>query len=154
MVFSQTRKEMMFDFDDQELDKSREALSEKISITKQKRLSLEEKIANLEAEQVQLQEKAKQKLNSLKVKQQKLESKSKDQERKDDTRRKILLGAWVLNKLNKNPDFKNQLADFSSFLEQDSKTGRNQSASEESKKRAEATMRKKVELFKGILWDK
>ena len=86
-----------------------------------------------------LLEQAKQKQNELKLKQQKLLSEAKAQERKDETRRKILLGAWVLNKLKNDESFKHQLADFEQFLSTESK-------SEENRK-------KDKELFHAILWD-
>jgi small nuclear ribonucleoprotein (snRNP)-like protein len=48
-----------------------------------------------------------------------------DRQRKDDTRRKILLGAWVLNKLKNDESFKGQLTDFEKFLSTESKTEEN-----------------------------
>ena len=83
------------------------------------------------------------KLKQLKARKQAIEarekSKQKEQERKDDTRRKILLGAWVLNKLKNDESFKHQLADFEQFLSTESKTEENKL--------------KDKNLFKGLLWD-
>ena len=80
------------------------------------------------------------KLKQLKAQKQAIEarerSKQKEQERKDDTRRKILLGAWVLNKLKNDESFKHQLADFEQFLNMESKN--------------EANKLKDKELFKDI----
>ena len=75
----------------------------------------------------------------LKEEQDKLLKVVKSQERKDDTRRKILLGSWVLNKIKHDESFKHQLADFEQFLSTESK-------SEENRK-------KDKELFHAILWD-
>ena len=61
-------------------------------------------------------------------------------ERKNETRRKILLGAWVLNKLQNDESFKHQLADFEQFLSTESKT-------EENRQKDKA-------LFEELLWDK
>ena len=83
------------------------------------------------------------KLKQLKAQKQAIEarerSKQKEQERKDDTRRKILLGAWVLNKLKNDESFKHQLADFEQFLANESKTEENRL--------------KDKNLFNGLLWD-
>jgi ElaB/YqjD/DUF883 family membrane-anchored ribosome-binding protein len=102
---------------------------------------LEDQIAELEKELrlTAAEEQAKQKQNELKLKQQKLLKEAKTQERKDDTRRKILLGAWVLNKLKNDESFKHQLADFEQFLSTESKTEENKL--------------KDKNLFKGLLWD-
>ncbi len=59
------------------------------------------------------------------MKKQKLLKEAKTQERKDETRRKVLLGAWVLNKLKNDESFKHQLADFEQFLNTESKTEEN-----------------------------
>jgi hypothetical protein len=45
-----------------------------------------------------------------------VKKKNSDRQRKDDTRRKILLGAWVLNKLKNDESFKGQLTDFEQFF--------------------------------------
>ena len=63
-----------------------------------------------------------------------------DQQRKDDTRRKILLGAWALNKLKNDESFKQQLADFEQFLNTENKTEENK--------------QKDKDLFNGFIWDK
>jgi hypothetical protein len=64
------------------------------------------------------------KQNELKLKQQKLLSEAKAQERKNETRRKILLGAWVLNKFKNDESFKHQWADFEQFLSAESRKRR------------------------------
>ena len=67
------------------------------------RLTLEQKI--------QLQE---QKLAQLKAQQEaKLakEERQKEQDRKDDTRIKILLGSYLKKKMDSNPDFNSQILD-------------------------------------------
>ena len=66
--------------------------------------------------------------------------KNSDRQRKDDTRRKILLGAWVLNKLKNDESFKGQLTDFEKFLSTESKTEENR--------------QKDKDLFNGFIWDK
>ncbi|MFW1860152.1 hypothetical protein, partial [Acinetobacter defluvii] len=66
--------------------------------------------------------------------------KNSDRQRKDDTRRKILLGAWVLNKLKNDESFKQQLADFEQFLNTENKTEENR--------------QKDKDLFNGVMWDK
>ena len=67
--------------------------------------TLEQKIAKQE-----------ERLRQLKAQKQAIAAREKkkvsDQQRKDDTRRKILLGAWALNKLKNDESFKQQLADF------------------------------------------
>ena len=55
------------------------------------------------------------KLKQLKARKQAIEarekSKQKEQERKDDTRRKILLGSYLKKKMDSNPDFNSQILD-------------------------------------------
>ena len=84
------------------------------------------------------------KLKQLKAQKQAIEArertKKKEQERKDDTRRKILLGAWALNKLKNDESFKGQLTDFEKFLSTESKTEENR--------------QKDKDLFNGFIWDK
>lgn len=65
--------------------------------------------------------------------------KNSDRQRKDDTRRKILLGAWVLNKLKNDESFKGQLTDFEKFLSTESKTEENR--------------QKDKDLFNGVIWN-
>ncbi|WP_361512085.1 hypothetical protein, partial [Streptomyces sp. NPDC046831] len=64
--------------------------------------TLEQKIAKQE-----------ERLRQLKAQKQAIAAREKkknsDRQRKDDTRRKILLGAWVLNKLKNDESFKGQL---------------------------------------------
>ena len=88
-----------------------------------------------EAEQILLD--AKEQQSKLKKEQDRLLNIAKSQERKDDTRRKILLGAWVLNKFKNDESFKHQLADFEQFLTTESKTEENR--------------QKDKDLFKDIL---
>ena len=112
-----------------DIQEKKDAVLKKLTKAQQKKLSLQEQIL----------EQAKQKQNELKLKQQKLLKEAKAQERKDDTRRKILLGAWVLNKLKNDESFKHQLADFEQFLANESKTEENRL--------------KDKNLFNGLLWD-
>ena len=80
--------------------------------------TLEQKIAKQE-----------ERLRQLKAQKQAIAAREKkkvsDQQRKDDTRRKILLGAWALNKLKNDESFKQQLADFEQFLNTENKTEEN-----------------------------
>ena len=122
-----------------DIQEKKDAVLKKLTKAQQKKLSLQEQINYLKQEQEQIQEKAKQKQNELKLKQNKLLNEAKAQERKNETRRKILLGAWVLNKLKNDESFKHQFADFEQFLSTESK-------SEENRK-------KDKELFHAILWD-
>ena len=95
--------------------------------------TLEQKIAKQE-----------ERLKQLKAQKQAVVAREKkkisDQQRKDDTRRKILLGAWALNKLKNDESFKQQLADFEQFLNTENKTEENR--------------QKDKDLFNGFIWDK
>ena len=95
--------------------------------------NLEQKIAKQE-----------ERLRQLKAQKQAIAAREKkkvsDQQRKDDTRRKILLGAWALNKLKNNESFKQQLVDFEQFLNTENKTEENR--------------QKDKDLFNGFIWDK
>ena len=95
--------------------------------------TLEQKIAKQE-----------ERLKQLKTQKQAIAAREKkkvsDQQRKDDTRRKILLGAWALNKLKNNESFKQQLVDFEQFLNTENKTEENR--------------QKDKDLFNGFIWDK
>ena len=95
--------------------------------------TLEQKIAKQE-----------ERLRQLKAQKQAIAAREKkknsDRQRKDDTRRKILLGAWVLNKLKNDESFKGQLTDFEKFLSTESKT--------------EEKRQKEKDLFNGFIWDK
>ena len=95
--------------------------------------TLEQKIAKQE-----------ERLRQLKAQKQAIAAREKkknsDRQRKDDTRRKILLGAWVLNKLKNDESFKGQLTDFEKFLGTESKTEENR--------------QKDKDLFNGFIWDK
>ena len=95
--------------------------------------TLEQKIAKQE-----------ERLRQLKAQKQAIAAREKkknsDRQRKDDTRRKILLGAWVLNKLKNDESFKGQLTDFEKFISTESKTEENR--------------QKDKDLFNGFIWDK
>ncbi|ENU64235.1 hypothetical protein, partial [Acinetobacter lwoffii] len=95
--------------------------------------TLEQKIAKQE-----------ERLRQLKAQKQAIAAREKkknsDRQRKDDTRRKILLGAWALNKLKNDESFKQQLADFEQFLNTENKTEENK--------------QKDKDLFNGFIWDK
>ena len=95
--------------------------------------NLEQKIAKQEERLKQLKEQKK----AVIARENK---KISDQQRKDDTRRKILLGAWALNKLKNNESFKQQLVDFEQFLNTENKTEENR--------------QKDKDLFNGFIWDK
>ena len=94
--------------------------------------NLEQKIAKQE-----------ERLRQLKAQKQAIAAREKkknsDRQRKDDTRRKILLGAWVLNKLKNDESFKGQLTDFEKFLSTESKTEENR--------------QKDKDLFNGVIWN-
>ena len=94
---------------------------------------LEQKIAKQEERLRQLKEQKKAAIAREK-------KKVSDQQRKDDIRRKILLGAWALNKLKNDESFKQQLADFEQFLNTENKTEENR--------------QKDKDLFNGVIWDK
>ncbi|MCF9047466.1 mobilization protein [Acinetobacter nectaris] len=74
-----------------------------------KKLTLNEKI-----------EQQSEKLKQLKAQKQALEArervKKKEQERKDDTRRKILLGSYLLNKMKNEANKEKILADLDEYL--------------------------------------
>ena len=95
--------------------------------------NLEQKIAKQEERLRQLKEQKKAAIAREK-------KKVSDQHRKDDTRRKILLGAWALNKLKNDESFKQQLANFEQFLNTENKTEENR--------------QKDKDLFNGVIWDK
>lgn len=122
-----------------DIQEKKDQVLEKLTKTQLKKLSIQQQIDYLKKEQEQVLKDAKKKQNALKIEQQKLLKEAKTQERKNDTRRKILLGAWVLNKLKKDESFKHQLADFEQFLSTESKTEENR--------------QKDKDLFKEILWD-
>jgi predicted nuclease with TOPRIM domain len=109
----------------------------KLSKVQQKKLSIQEKIDYLKKESEQVLLDAKKHQSKLKEEQDKLLKVVKSQERKDDTRRKILLGSWVLNKIKHDESFKNQLSDFEQFLNTENKT--------------ESNRQKDKDLFKDIL---
>ena len=110
----------------------------KLSKVQQKKLSIEERIDYLKKESEQVLLNAKKHQSKLKEEQDKLLKVVKSQERKDDTRRKILLGSWVLNKIKHDESFKHQLSDFEQFLNTENKT--------------ESNRQKDKDLFKDILF--
>ena len=110
----------------------------KLSKVQQKKLSIEERIDYLKKESEQVLLNAKKQQSKLKEEQDKLLKVVKSQERKDDTRRKILLGSWVLNKIKHDESFKHQLSDFEQFLNTENKT--------------ESNRQKDKDLFKDILF--
>lgn len=110
----------------------------KLSKVQQKKLSIQEKIDYLKKESEQVLLDAKKHQSKLKEEQDKLLKVVKSQERKDDTRRKILLGSWVLNKIKHDESFKHQLSDFEQFLNTENKT--------------ESNRQKDKDLFKDILF--
>ena len=120
-----------------DIQEKKDAVLKKLSNAQQKKLSLQEQIDYLKKEQEQILEHAKQKQNVLKLKQQKLLSEAKAQERKDETRRKILYGAWINYKQKNNQLSQEDLDDFEQFLNTENKTEENR--------------QKDKSLFKGIL---
>lgn len=110
----------------------------KLSKVQQKKLSIEEQIDYLKKESEQVLLNAKKHQSKLKEEQDKLLKVVKSQERKDDTRRKILLGSWVLNKIKHDESFKHHLSDFQQFLNNENKT--------------ESNRQKDKDLFKDILF--
>ncbi len=110
----------------------------KLSKVQQKKLSIEERIDYLKKESEQVLLDAKKHQSKLKEEQDKLLKVVKSQERKDDTRRKILLGSWILNKIKHDESFKHQLSDFEQFLNNENKT--------------ESNRQKDKDLFKDILF--
>lgn len=120
-----------------DIQEKKDAILKKLSKAQQKKLSLQEQIDYLKKEQEQILEHAKQKHNVLKLKQQKLLSEAKAQERKDETRRKILYGSWINYKQKNNQLSQDDLDDFEQFLNTENKTEENR--------------QKDKSLFKGIL---
>lgn len=120
-----------------DIQEKKDAILKKLSKAQQKKLSLQEQIDYLKKEQEQILEHAKQKQNVLKLKQQKLLSEAKAQERKDETRRKILYGSWINYKQKNNQLSQDDLDDFEQFLNTENKTEENR--------------QKDKSLFKGIL---
>ena len=110
----------------------------KLSKVQQKKLSIQERIDYLKKESEQVLLDAKKQQSKLKEEQDKLLKVVKSQERKDDTRRKILLGSWILNKIKHDESFKHQLSDFEQFLNTENKT--------------ESNRQKDKDLFKDILF--
>ena len=110
----------------------------KLSKVQQKKLSIEEQIDYLKKESEQVLLDAKKHQSKLKEEQDKLLKVVKSQERKDDTRRKILLGSWILNKIKHDESFKYHLSDFEQFLNTENKT--------------ESNRQKDKDLFKDILF--
>ena len=71
----------------------------------------------------QQEKKALEKLQAIKARRQALvnreKAKQKEQERKDDTRRKILLGSYLLKKMEDESEKEKILADFNEYLTED-----------------------------------
>ncbi len=119
------------------IQEKKDAVFVKLTKAQQKKLSAQEQIKYLKQESEKILSDAKKKQSALKKKQDAILKVAKTQERKDDTRRKVLLGAWVLNKIKNDESFKDQLADFEKFLSTESKT--------------ESNRQKDKDLFKNIL---
>lgn len=75
---------------------------------------------NMEPSKLSHLEKLKQQEQSLKARIQKAEARYKQQERKEDTRRKILLGAYFLEKLNNDAMFESIKSELDTFLTRNS----------------------------------
>lgn len=120
-----------------DIEEKKDAVFVKLTKAQQKKLSIQEQIDYLKKEAEQVLRDAKKKQNELKDEQYKLLNEAKKQERKDDTRRKILLGAWLLNKIKNDESFKQQLSDFEQFLNTENKN--------------ESSRQKDKDLFKDIL---
>ena len=120
-----------------DIQEKKDVVFVKLSKVQQKKLSIQEKIDYLKKESEQVLLDAKKHQSKLKEEQDKLLKVVKSQERKDDTRRKILLGSWILNKIKHDESFKNQLSDFEEFLNTENKT--------------ESNRQKDKDLFKDIL---
>ena len=121
-----------------DIQEKKDVVFVKLSKVQQKKLSIQEKIDYLKKESEQVLLDAKKHQSKLKEEQDKLLKVVKSQERKDDTRRKILLGSWILNKIKHDESFKNQLSDFEEFLNTENKT--------------ESNRQKDKDLFKDILF--
>ncbi len=120
----------MTDSNNKDLAQKRQNLFQKLSKAQQQKLSIQQQIEYLKAEQAHIQMMAKQKQNELKLKERKLLNAAKSQDRKNDTRRKILLGAWVLHQMETDLFFRQHADGFRQFLNE-----------------------KDRELFKGIFWN-
>lgn len=84
---------------------NKDALKERLAKQKEKAEREKEKAKQIEArlQAIEAREKAKQ----------------KEQERKDDTRRKILLGSYLLKKMEDEAEKEKILADFNEYLTED-----------------------------------
>ncbi len=120
----------MTDPSNKDLAQKRQNLFQKLTKAQQQKLSIQKKIEYLKAEQAHIQMMAKQKQNELKLKERKLINEAKSQDRKNDTRRKILLGAWMLHQMETDLFFRQYTDGFKQFLSE-----------------------KDRELFKGVLWE-
>ena len=122
-----------------DIEEKKDAVFVKLSKAQQKKLSIQQRIDYLKKEAEQILIDAKKAQDDLKAEQKALLKDAKKEKRADDTRRKILLGAWVLNKIKNDESFKQQLSDFEQFLNTQNKT--------------ESGKQKDKALFKEILWD-
>ena len=91
----------------------------KLSKVQQKKLSIEERIDYLKKESEQVLLNAKKHQSKLKEEQDKLLKVVKSQERKDDTRRKILLGSYLLKKMENEENKEKILAEINEYLTQE-----------------------------------
>ena len=91
----------------------------KLSKVQQKKLSIEEQIDYLKKESEQVLLNAKKHQSKLKEEQDKLLKVVKSQERKDDTRRKILLGSYLLKKMENEENKEKILAEMNEYLTQE-----------------------------------
>ena len=121
-----------------DIEEKKDAVFVKLTKAQQKKLSIQQQIDYLKKEAEQILLDAKKHQSKLKEEQDKLLKVVKSQERKDDTRRKILLGSWILNKIKHDESFKHQLSDFEQFLNTENKT--------------ESNRQKDKDLFKNILF--
>jgi len=128
------------------IESEKQDVFKKLTIAQQKKLSIQQQIDYLKAEQEEIQKKAKRQQELLQIKQNKLLETEGNQKRKDDTRRKILFGAWVTYQIHNNPDFKQQLtSSFENYLRNEHK--------DDKKKRTPEQIAKDMVLFTGMLWD-
>ena len=111
-------------------------IAEKIEQLEQQKQSLQAKLKSISDQLKQSQQKTTQQLNEIILKEQKLKTEIKSQTRKQDTRRKILLGAFVLHQLPVNPRFQFDWNEFEQFLNHEHKT--------------EIHRQKDLELFKDL----
>lgn len=102
--------------------KQKQQIAEKIRKLEQEQVELQQEIKLLVETRQLSKQKAQQQLNEIALKHQKLRTELKVQVRKDETRRKILLGAFVLHQLQSNSSFKFDHQAFREFLNHEHKT--------------------------------